>query len=224
MPRADQAPVRTQAREPESTGRSWFWPAAATVAALALLWGMWPRHRQTEVTFQDTSRTAISGGEVVAPVAPPVTVGIARVVLPSGDSLDVGEASNEGMIVGFLRDPAKSPDKTSWFVLDRMQFENNSANLMPQSQTQVQNVAKILKAYPKASVKIAGYSDNVGNESANRKLAKDRAESARKAIIAAGVPSSRVSAEAYSSARPSGDTSMAGPAQNRNVALLITKK
>jgi outer membrane protein OmpA-like peptidoglycan-associated protein len=225
VPRADQTPIRTQPREPESTGRSWFWPAAATVAALALLWGMWPRHREPEITFRDTSRTAVSGGEVAAPIAPPVTMGIARVMLPGGDSLDVGEASNEGMIVGFLRDPAKSPDKTSWFVLDRMQFETNSATLKPESQAQIQNVAKILKAYPQASVKIGGYTDNVGSEAANKKLSQERAQSARKAIIAAGIPSSRVAAEGYGSAHPLADNSTdAGRAQNRRIALLITKK
>ena len=125
VPRADQIPEPTHARAPESTGRRWLWPAVAIAVAL-VLWGVRSRDRRPEVAFIDTSRTV--GGEVVAPIAPPVTVGIARIVLPSGDSLDVGEASNEGTIVGF-RDPAKSADKTSWFVLDRMQFETNSATL-----------------------------------------------------------------------------------------------
>lgn len=223
VPRADQIPEPTPARAPESTGRRWLWPAVAVAVAL-LLWGVRSsRHRQPEVAFVDTSRTV--GGEVVAPIAPPVTVGIARIVLPSGDSLDVGEASNEGTIVGFLRDPAKSPDKTSWFVLDRMQFETNSATLKPESQTQIQNVAKILKAYPQASVKIGGYTDNVGSEAANRKLSQKRAQSTRRAIIVAGVPAARVSAEGYGSAHPLADNSTEeGRAKNRRTSLLITKK
>jgi outer membrane protein OmpA-like peptidoglycan-associated protein len=226
VPRADQVPEPTQAHAAASSGRRWLWPAVAVAVAL-LLWGVRSRHRQPDVAFVDTARTV--GGEVVvapiAPVTPPVTVGIARIALPSGDSLDVGEASNEGAIVGFLRDPAKSPDKTSWFVLDRMQFETNSATLKPESEAQIQNVAKILKAYPHASVKIGGYTDNVGSEAANRKLSRDRAESTRRAIIVAGIPASRVSAEGYGSAHPLADNSTEeGRAKNRRTSLLIVKK
>ena len=74
-------------------------------------------------------------------------------------------------------------------------------------------------------MKVGGYTDNVGSEAANRKLSRERAQSARRAIIVAGIPASRVSAEGYGSAHPLADNSTEeGRAQNRRTSLLITKK
>jgi OmpA-OmpF porin, OOP family len=225
--RVEAQPRSTYAREPEPQRRSWFWPVAATIAALALLWGMWPRHREPNIALTDTSHTAVSGGEVVPsmPSSAPGAVAITKVILPSGDSINVSETSPEGRLVMFLRDPARRPDKTTWFVLDQAQFDQGSATLRPESDAQVANVALILKSFPNASVKIAGYADTTGMSAANKKLALARAEALRRALIAKGVVASHLAAEGASSAQPITDTSaMAGQAGNRRVALLVVRK
>ena len=224
--RVEAQPRSAYAREPEPQRRSWFWPVAATIAALALLWGMWPRHREPNVAVTDTSH-AVSGGEVVPsmPSAAPGAVAVGRLILPSGDSINASETSPESRLVLFLRDPARRPDKTTWFYLDQAQFDQGSSTLRPESDAQIGNVALILKSYPNASVKIAGYADTTGMSAANKKLALARAEALRKALIAKGVVASHLSAEGYSSAQPITDTSaMAGQAANGRVALLVVRK
>jgi OmpA-OmpF porin, OOP family len=225
--RAETQPRSTYAREPEHQGRSWFWPVAATVAALALLWGMWPRHREPSVAVTDTSHTAV-GGEVVPsmPSAAPGAVVITRLALPSGDSLSVSDNSPESRLVLFLRDPARRPDRTTWFMLDQTQFDQGSSTLRPESDAQISNVALILKAFPNASVKIGGYSDATGGKAAaNKKLAFARAEALRRALIAKGVVASHLAVEAEGTSQPITDTSaQAANAANGRVAVLITKK
>src|SRR5262245_32325982 len=178
--RVETQPRSTYAREPEPQKRSWFWPVAATIAALALLWGMWPRHREPNIALTDTSH--VSGGEVAPtmPGAAPGAAALAVTRLPNGDSISVSENSPESRLVLFLRDPARRPDKTTWFVLDQAQFDQGASTLRPESDAQIANVAMILKAFPNASVKIGGYADTAGISAANKKLALARAEAMRK--------------------------------------------
>ncbi|HEU4993718.1 MAG TPA: DUF937 domain-containing protein [Gemmatimonadaceae bacterium] len=223
---ADQPP-REYGVEPEKKNR-WFWPTVATVGALALLWAIWPRSREHRVNPADTMRSTYSGGEVANPYAvtpPPGTTAAARVTLPDGSVLNVAEVGPEGRLVGFLKDPNKPVDQTTWFVLDRMHFESNSAKLSPDSDAEIKDVVAILKAYPNATVKIGGFTDNKGSESANKRLSRDRARSVEKALEKEGIASNRVSAEGYGSAHPIADNSTeAGRAQNRRIGILVTHK
>lgn len=219
---ADQ-PSREYGVEPEKKNR-WFWPTVATIGALALLWAIWPRHREHRVN----PRTTVSGGEVTNPYAvptPPGATAAARVTLPDGSVLNVAEVGPEGRLVGFLKDPNKPVDQTSWFVLDRLHFESNSANLSPDSNAEINDVVAILKAYPNATVKIGGFTDNKGSEAANKRLSRDRARSVEKALEKEGIAANRVSAEGYGSAHPIADNSTeAGRAQNRRIGILVTHK
>jgi outer membrane protein OmpA-like peptidoglycan-associated protein len=224
--RVETQPRSTYAREPEHQGRSWFWPVAATVAALALLWGMWPRHREPNVAVRDTAQAV--GGEVVPsmPATAPGVVAAGRIALPSGDTISAADNSPESRLVLFLRDPARRPDKTTWIALDQAQFDQGSANLSPNADAQIANVAMILKAFPNASVKIGGYADATGgNAAANKKIALARAEAIRKALIAKGVVASHLAAEAEGTSHAAMDTSaMAAAPTTGRVAVLVTRK
>jgi len=220
---ADQA-MRDSGLEPEKKNR-WFWPTVATVGALALLWAIWPRSHKPGAASMDTARSTYSGGEVANPYAMPAPTATAKVTLPDGSVLNVAEVGPEGRLVGFLKDPSKSADNTTWFVLDRMHFESNSANLSPDSDAEVKDVVAILKAYPNAKVKIGGFTDNKGSASANKRLSSDRARSVAKALEKEGIASGRVSAEGYGSANPIADNSTeAGRAQNRRIGILVVQK
>ncbi|HVI49944.1 MAG TPA: OmpA family protein [Candidatus Sulfotelmatobacter sp.] len=80
---------------------------------------------------------------------------------------------------------------------DRFQvfFDFNQAKLTPEAAKIVQEVAKAAKAanYPKLTV--IGYTDMSGGADFNMRLSLKRAEAVRKALIAAGVPADRLSAE-----------------------------
>lgn len=223
--------ARAYAREEQPSGRRWFWPAAAVLAALVLLWGVWPRHRRSEVTVRDTTLN-VSGGEVAPPIAPmtptpttPMAPTGPSVTLPGGAALSLPATSPESRLIVFLNDSARRPDEKTWFVLDRMQFENNTAMLSPSSDAEIKDLAMVIKAYPNARVRIGGFTDNSGSESANRKLSKERADAARTALVSAGVDAKQVMAQGYGSQHPIADNSTEeGRAQNRRIGIIVVKK
>ena len=108
--------------------------------------------------------------------------------------------------------------------LDRIGFGIGSATLTPPSRAQIDNIAAILREYPKATVNVAGHTDNMGNEKTNLALSRARAETVAKALTNAGVSADRVRAEGYGSQKPVADNSTArGRAQNRRVTLEVSR-
>jgi OmpA-OmpF porin, OOP family len=221
-PRYEQ---RTRATPPQpERGRNnrWVWPTVAVLAALALILGTRQRRHPPVVPINAPSTT--SGGEVapVAPVVTPTPGGPIR--LPNGTVINAAANAPEGMMVAFLSDSNQRVD-TTWMVLNRLQFETNSANLRPESQSEVRDIAAIMKAYPNATVKVGGFTDSTGNEAANQKLSRDRAQGTRAAIIKMGIAPSRVTAEGFGSQHPIASNSTdEGRAENRRIALLVTNK
>ena len=223
----------------ETSTRRWVWPTLAVVAALALFFSArGSRHRP--VMNVDTT-TATSGGEVAPMITPTPNAGTPMpnagtpapnagapttgVSLPDGSVLTVAPTSIESRLAGFIADSSRMADKTTWFDFDRLRFASNSATLLPESQDQITNVAKILTAYPSVSVKIGGYTDNVGNAAANKRLSKERAANVRLALIKAGVAPGRLTSEGYGDAHPIADNSTEeGRAQNRRISVLVVKK
>jgi Ca2+-transporting ATPase len=108
--------------------------------------------------------------------------------------------------------------------LDRVGFERGSSTLTPQSRRQVENLAAILRAYPKATVVVAGHTDNIGSAADNLALSRARAESVARALTNAGVAADRVRAEGYGSQLPMADNSTEdGRSQNRRVTLEVSR-
>jgi outer membrane protein OmpA-like peptidoglycan-associated protein len=227
----------------EAHGRPrWVWPTLAVVAALALFFTA--RGRRDRAVMNMDTTTATSGGEVAPMITPAPNVGgstsvgattsvdVATVTatptvvrLPDGTVLAVVPTSIESRLAGFIVDSSRMTDKTTWFDFDRLRFASNSADLLPESQDQLRNVAKILAVYPNVSVKIGGYTDNVGDAAANKRLSKERAANVRSALIKAGVASDRLTSEGYGDAHPIADNSTEqGRAQNRRISVLVVKK
>lgn len=215
---------RVYAPEEQASGIRWLWPALIALAAIALFLGTRSRHRQP-VPVADTTTGPVppartSGGEVA-----PLSSGIQQVRLPNGIVISVPGTSAETRLVAFLNDSTRSTNDTSWIVLDRIHFASNSSQLDPDAETQAKNIGEILKAYPNAVVQLGGFTDASGNDAANMKLSQNRAQSAQSEIEHDGISADRVPAEGYGSKNPVGDNSTDdGKAQNRRVALLVTKK
>jgi len=105
---------------------------------------------------------------------------------------------------------------------DRFQifFDFNKSKLTPEAAKIVQEVAKTAKAanYPKLA--IVGYTDLSGGADFNMRLSLKRAEAVRKALIAAGVPADRLSAEGRGKTDPMVPTKDGTrEPQNRRVAV-----
>ena len=142
-----------------------------------------------------------------------------------GPVLHVPSSGVESKLIAFIEDRNARLDKDTWFSFDRLEFETDSALLKPSSQEQLRNVAEILKAYPNASVKIGGYTDNVGDDNYNLKLSADRATNTVNEIATLGIDRSRLESEGYGEKHPIADNATAeGRQRNRRIDIRVTKK
>ncbi len=147
--------------------------------------------------------------------------------LSTGFSLKGNVTGIEAQLVSFIEDAAKPVDKTTWFNFDRLNFKTGSAEVdMDTSKDQLVNMAEILKAYPKVTLKIGGYTDNQGKADANKKLSAARAEAVAKALVDLGAAKARVDPEGYGAEHPvcaANDTDECR-AQNRRIAVRVKEK
>src|SRR4029453_3565953 len=103
-------------------------------------------------------------------------------------------------LVSFLNDPSKQVEKNIWFDFDNLNFETNSSTITPESMKQIRNIVMILKAFPRASIKIGGYTDKTGDEPANMKLSQDRADAVLMSLKNEGITAGQLAgAEGYGS-------------------------
>lgn len=148
--------------------------------------------------------------------------------LPDSGTFSAGASSSESKLVQFLSSSATvdTADKTKgWISLDRFYFETGKSTITKESQTQLKNIAAILKAYPNANLKIGGYTDNSGDAQANLALSTSRANAAKNALVGLGIAGNRLQAEGYGQEQAIADNNTAeGKARNRRVDVRVVKK
>jgi flagellar motor protein MotB len=202
-------------------GGRWLWRAvgvAAVILALIAITVSRPHRVERRMsaavppldTMPNRSGTVIdtAGGEVSTPLSGLGALGKRR--LPSGVIIDVPAYGMETRVIDYI-ESAQTASALATFDFDRLSFDQSSASLRPGSQKQIHTIASIMRAYPRVTVKIEGYSDNAGSPVANLKLSQQRANAVKQALVESGISSSRVTAEA-------------GGVRNRRVALEVTNK
>lgn len=93
-------------------------------------------------------------------------------------------------------------NESDWYTVENLFFASGSADIVPKSEANLQNLAEIMKAYPDMKVKVGGYTDNTGNEATNQKLSELRAKTAKIKLLEMGISPERVEAEGYGSRYP----------------------
>jgi outer membrane protein OmpA-like peptidoglycan-associated protein len=145
--------------------------------------------------------------------------------LPSGVELNIPELGVENKLIAFIDDAQRPVDEKLWFSFDRLTFETGQATLKPESQEQLKNIAEILKAYPKVTIKLGGYTDSTGDPQANLKLSQQRADAVMADLVKLGVDAGRIKAEGYGQEHPVADNSTEeGRAKNRRIDIRVTGK
>ena len=86
-------------------------------------------------------------------------------------------------------------------AIRNLEFDLGKASIRSTSFPSLDNVANLLVT-KNFSLKLAGHTDNVGSNSANLMLSKDRAESVKAYLVSKGVNSSRVEATGYGKSQP----------------------
>jgi outer membrane protein OmpA-like peptidoglycan-associated protein len=209
------SPVVAQAVQRERSS-NWWLPALAAAAALALGLG-WLLNHARRPTLPVTSTPTGSASRVVTPAPNSVCTLPASVTLPEGGV--------ESRLLVFVQNPGAKLEDATWFNIDQISYDTGSARLRPASQAQLANIGAILTNCPNVRMTIAGYTDNVGNADANLRLSRNRANGVVGQLVSKGVSPDRLTVEGYGEQDPIADNSTeAGRAQNRRVAMRVTQK
>ena len=109
--------------------------------------------------------------------------------------------------------------------LPGVNFETNSANLLPGALSVLNDAAETLKRNPSIKVEVAGHTDSDGAASYNEDLSARRAETVRAFLESRGVNADRLTTRGYGESEPIADNSTAtGKAQNRRVVLRVVER
>ena len=149
--------------------------------------------------------------------------------LADGTTQKVGANSTENRLYTFLASPQVQVDSVNrtkgWINFDRINFETGKALLTPESALQLGNIASILNTFPRAIVKIGGYTDSTGEALVNYQLSEDRARAAMLTLAGMGVSADRLQAKGYGPkyfVRP--NNTPTGRALNRRVSIRVVHK
>ena len=237
--------ARDSVKGAASTSGRWIWLLLLLLALAALIWFLTQRgcKASTPAGTEDTTTATISPAPV--PEIPKAAGRLdestgnyiydvgneMELKLADGTILRVGDNSTEVKLFNMLSKPEftiDTVDKTkNWVSFDRVYFETGKSVLTAASQSQVKNIASILKNFPKGSIKIGGYTDNTGDAAVNQKLSDERAKIVMKELVKFGAGAKQVTeAEGYGPQHPvcaSNDTPEC-KAQNRRVDLKVASK
>ena len=150
--------------------------------------------------------------------------------LPGGAViLAVGTNSTEGYLHRFLTDPSLQVDTVDltngWYNFDKVFFETGKATLTTESLSQLRNVAALLRAFPRARVKLGGYTDDTGEYRANKQLSEARAHAAWTSLVDMGIGSDRIDTRGYGpSFSIASNSTEEGRAQNRRLSIKVLQK
>jgi OmpA-OmpF porin, OOP family len=102
----------------------------------------------------------------------------------------------------------------------QLQFKSDSADLTPDDQARLDQVAESLKRLHWISGTIEGYTDATQQADANQKLSEQRAGTVRDYLLSKGVGDNRMKVVGYGESKPIADNSTPeGRALNRRVVL-----
>jgi outer membrane protein OmpA-like peptidoglycan-associated protein/Tol biopolymer transport system component len=110
-------------------------------------------------------------------------------------------------------DPVLQAEITKPIVLNNIFFKSGSAELLPESMTEINQVVKLLNENKNLNIKITGHTDDVGTDEANQLLSEQRASSVVKALIEKGIEKSPIADNQTSE----------GQRQNRRIEMTIIK-
>ena len=102
--------------------------------------------------------------------------------------------------------------------MENINFRTGSDELLRSSNATLDKIAEIISRYPNYNLAISGYTDNVGNDSANQSLSERRALACFQYLLVNGVSRDRMEHAGYGESNPiETNATPAGRARNRRV-------
>ena len=111
------------------------------------------------------------------------------------------------------------------FTFDQVNFDSGTANLREADRADLDDIARVLAAYPGARAAIVGYTDAAGPAMANRELGGDRARAVVAALGQRGIVADRLEARTGGeAAQVATNAGSGGRFENRRTELIILKR
>lgn len=143
-----------------------------------------------------------------------------RIRIKAADHITITEAiADIGAEMTYRMEPIV---KKRPIVMRNLFFATNRATILPESESELQNLYNLLTEYPEMRIRIIGHTDNVGSDKFNQSLSEQRANSVRSELIRRGINPDRIEAEGKGKTEPvaTNDTEE-GRALNRRVEFVI---
>jgi len=107
------------------------------------------------------------------------------------------------------------------FLTFYINFDTGKAELKPESQGSIDQIASLLKLTAGLNVSIEGHTDNAGTPESNKKLSEERARAVMAAVVAKGIAADRMTAVGQGQDKPVADNRKEeGRALNRRVEVV----
>jgi OOP family OmpA-OmpF porin len=111
-------------------------------------------------------------------------------------------------------------NKSGHIALYGIHFDTGKATILPDSESLLSEIAKMLKQNPDVKLSVEGHTDNVGATAANQALSEKRAQAVVAWLTTHGVEAARLKAKGWGQSKPVADSSEDGRAKNRRVELV----
>ena len=199
-------PIRNPAVDGAEPRRNYMLPwVLAGLALLALILAL------TQCDGDGDERDARSASAAVPAVVTPRVAGAPLRQGTLAYDLDRFMASEDGL--------------PRTFTFDGVNFDSGTANLRAADTSDLDDIARVLAAYPKSRAAIVGYADAQGDNAFNRDLGANRAKAVVAALASRGVAPDRIEARSGGETDPAASNATAsGRFENRRTELVILKR
>jgi len=173
----------------------------------------------TKDTYQSGSSTANGTMNDVSDIAKSAFASVDEAAKSALDKITFSENSVGSQLMDYIKSGFKGEGKVTF---KRLTFKTGSAQMDEKSAKEVDNLAAILRAYPKVNINIIGHTDNVGDEKQNKVLSQGRATAIKARLMDQGIDGVRITTYGLGSEQPiaSNDTEE-GRALNRRIEVTI---
>lgn len=104
-------------------------------------------------------------------------------------------------------------------------FDFDSSEIRPDAERALNDVAKVIAAYPGRPARIEGHTDSIASDDYNLSLSKRRAQAVMDWLSAHGVERTRLSSAGFGESKPvASNDDAAGRQKNRRVEIVIARK
>lgn len=103
-------------------------------------------------------------------------------------------------------------------------FDFDSAQIRPDAERTLADVAEVVKGYAKRPVRVEGHTDSIASDDYNQKLSERRAAAVREWFAGKGIEGGRIATRGWGETKPVADNATAeGRQKNRRVEVIIEK-